>query len=145
MTTTAALHDLAYVLDAHMEEGQITPAGREMVSVALGRVFPDRVHTVERCDAQECRELGCEECPCDTDWRAADARLSVWLRDNPRTMPPTPTDQIQAAREAPVKIDGIPVLVRGTSGWSVVAEDGTRFNLVPAGRTALAREENDRG
>ncbi|OAS26337.1 hypothetical protein [Methylobacterium platani] len=83
-TDTVALHDLAHVLAAHMEEGQITLAGIDLVSVALDRVFPKLLHTRERCEVAECLvHGGCEECPTEAQVDAADAKLTAWLRDNP--------------------------------------------------------------
>lgn len=89
-----ALLDLAIVADAEFEEGGLTPRGVTLLAAALGRVFPDSVHTVETCPVAECREEGCDECPTRAAWGAADSALSDYLRDKPRPAIrlPSPSD-----------------------------------------------------
>ncbi|WP_187371485.1 hypothetical protein [Methylobacterium oryzihabitans] len=85
-----ALRGLAWVLDAHLSDGAPSDHRYDLVTAPLGRVYPDRVHTVERCGESSCRAHGCDECPTDAQWRAANDRLTAWLARDPNSAPAGP-------------------------------------------------------
>ncbi|WP_298958943.1 hypothetical protein [uncultured Methylobacterium sp.] len=125
-----ALRDLARVLDAHLGDGALSDHGYDLVTAALARVYPEHVHTVERCGEPSCREHGCDECPTDAQRQAADNRLTAWLARNPCQGPtPSPVadgaapflesqdgDPLQLDETRPVATSALPQVVSPSTG-----------------------------
>jgi hypothetical protein len=79
------LENLARIMREKFEENTLDAEGKELVVAALARLFPEDVHTRERCPVAECQmgneegEVGCDECPTDSMFAHLDAKLTAWL------------------------------------------------------------------
>ncbi len=80
-----ALRDLAHVLEAQIEGGEINADGMALVCGALARAKPGFAYTGKDCEQAECKVHGpCDECPTEGLWQTLESKLTTWLAEHPR-------------------------------------------------------------
>jgi hypothetical protein len=71
---------LARLMREEFTDNHLSDEAKQMVCAALIRIWPEDKHTAEIC--RTCAEeghTGCDECPTEAQWKAADDALDAYL------------------------------------------------------------------